>query len=935
MTEKLQITKADIGNALHSTAKDHVTAVAADVYDEERGMYQSEINGEVEKKANATDVTSQMQAEQKRVNTELNKKFDKSSIVQETGEGENVTMSQKVVSDKLSNLSSIMLGTYYIEGGFNSTNHTFNEDKVYYHTDFIDVSTNILSINRNVRFIVYFNKNKEYLSHSENVIDNSMLENADFVSIVLMKEDAKSLMILCKKNGAIGNLSINLDTLKNNISTLENNIIDNITFLAGTYYIEGGFNSTNHTFNEDKVYYHTDFIDVSTNILSINRNVRFIVYFNKNKEYLSHSENVIDNSMLENADFVSIVLMKEDAKSLMITHSNKGDVATIKGDVDKKFKSLDNTFVPTTENGNILNPFSIEGAEIEGNIIKLSLNNKNSTIYVYSNITLPRGKIYFSFDVKLSANISNDDYKYYIGAPLVSDIKEFTTRESYLIPQNDRWVRLKAYITIEKECNANFVISFNNTIFEDGYLYIRNLMLTTNEEYKYSFIKPNPIKGYLSDDKIFRDGRKPIIWEAGGWNAEKKEFNTDNNYEHTQFISLESGILSISSFVGARFIIFYNIAKEVIKVLENPIDIEKSLIEDNDYVVLVYQKTSTQNLEVLNHEEALEEKIAANKEKINVLSGEAVLNKIYKNRYIMFGFVAGKGLVILGSSNMREWDLIEKKFFFNPQKILYNNGEKDIVNGFRDPSFIKIEDWFYFTYTVINLNEQTGVGNQIGFCRTKDFVNFEELDNLAIEDSEGTDFKNGWAWAPAFFRIDNKIYIVCGVSPTTTNYGGQNFYHYICEYDYKKHTLSKAFKTNISFIDCHIYFIDGHYYAIGSGNKIYKSNTLLSNNWTSINAAAVILHYEAQILTRLDDNRFLLIGQDVFNENDGINDQHLCYQILESLESSFSEKKPLSYYEDTLEWLHTQQNSQIHEVTHATIFDTRQWRDNNNNFVSD
>ena len=826
MTEKLQITKADIGNALHSTAKDHVTAVAADVYDEERGMYQSEINGEVEKKANATDVTSQMQAEQKRVNTELNKKFDKSSIVQETGEGENVTMSQKVVSDKLSNLSSIMLGTYYIEGGFNSTNHTFNEDKVYYHTDFIDVSTNILSINRNVRFIVYFNKNKEYLSHSENVIDNSMLENADFVSIVLMKEDAKSLMITHSNKGDVA-------TIKGDVATI------------------------------------------------------------------------------------------------------KGDVATIKGDVDKKFKSLDNTFVPTTENGNILNPFSIEGAEIEGNIIKLSLNNKNSTIYVYSNITLPRGKIYFSFDVKLSANISNDDYKYYIGAPLVSDIKEFTTRESYLIPQNDRWVRLKAYITIEKECNANFVISFNNTIFEDGYLYIRNLMLTKNEEYKYSFIKPNPIKGYLSDDKIFRDGRKPIIWEAGGWNAEKKEFNTDNNYEHTQFISLESGILSISSFVGARFIIFYNIAKEVIKVLENPIDIEKSLIEDNDYVVLVYQKTSTQNLEVLNHEEALEEKIAANKEKINVLSGEAVLNKIYKNRYIMFGFVAGKGLVILGSSNMREWDLIEKKFFFNPQKILYNNGEKDIVNGFRDPSFIKIEDWFYFTYTVINLNEQTGVGNQIGFCRTKDFVNFEELDNLAIEDSEGTDFKNGWAWAPAFFRIDNKIYIVCGVSPTTTNYGGQNFYHYICEYDYKKHTLSKAFKTNISFIDCHIYFIDGHYYAIGSGNKIYKSNTLLSNNWTSINAAAVILHYEAQILTRLDDNRFLLIGQDVFNENDGINDQHLCYQILESLESSFSEKKPLSYYEDTLEWLHTQQNSQIHEVTHATIFDTRQWRDNNNNFVSD
>lgn len=38
------ITKGKIGNALTSTANDHVVAVANDIYDEEYEKYQSEIN---------------------------------------------------------------------------------------------------------------------------------------------------------------------------------------------------------------------------------------------------------------------------------------------------------------------------------------------------------------------------------------------------------------------------------------------------------------------------------------------------------------------------------------------------------------------------------------------------------------------------------------------------------------------------------------------------------------------------------------------------------------------------------------------------------------------------------------------------------------------------------------------------------------------------
>ena len=41
---KKQITKGQVGNALTSTAADHILAVADDVFDEEQQAYQSEIN---------------------------------------------------------------------------------------------------------------------------------------------------------------------------------------------------------------------------------------------------------------------------------------------------------------------------------------------------------------------------------------------------------------------------------------------------------------------------------------------------------------------------------------------------------------------------------------------------------------------------------------------------------------------------------------------------------------------------------------------------------------------------------------------------------------------------------------------------------------------------------------------------------------------------
>ena len=59
-------------------------------------------------KANTADVNSKFTEEKKRVDAELAKKFDKESVAQESGEAEDKVMSQKAVSDKLRDLSSVL-----------------------------------------------------------------------------------------------------------------------------------------------------------------------------------------------------------------------------------------------------------------------------------------------------------------------------------------------------------------------------------------------------------------------------------------------------------------------------------------------------------------------------------------------------------------------------------------------------------------------------------------------------------------------------------------------------------------------------------------------------------------------------------------------------------------------------------------------------------
>lgn len=67
-----------------------------------------EMNRLLAKKANTADVDKKFTEEKKRVDAELAKKFDKESVAQESGKAEDKVMSQKAVSDKLNDLSSVV-----------------------------------------------------------------------------------------------------------------------------------------------------------------------------------------------------------------------------------------------------------------------------------------------------------------------------------------------------------------------------------------------------------------------------------------------------------------------------------------------------------------------------------------------------------------------------------------------------------------------------------------------------------------------------------------------------------------------------------------------------------------------------------------------------------------------------------------------------------
>lgn len=95
MAEKLKIAKGNIGNALHSTAKDHVTTFVDEVFDEDKQKYQSVINDELDKKLNRNLLAIEFDDSTGELNAILGQDTTIKSV--ETDEDGNVIIEQNII----------------------------------------------------------------------------------------------------------------------------------------------------------------------------------------------------------------------------------------------------------------------------------------------------------------------------------------------------------------------------------------------------------------------------------------------------------------------------------------------------------------------------------------------------------------------------------------------------------------------------------------------------------------------------------------------------------------------------------------------------------------------------------------------------------------------------------------------------------------------
>ena len=95
MAEKLKIAKGNIGNALHSTAKDHVTTFVDEVFDEDKQKYQSDINYELDKKLNRNLLAIEFDDDTGELNAIIGQDTTIRSV--ETDEDGNVIIEQEII----------------------------------------------------------------------------------------------------------------------------------------------------------------------------------------------------------------------------------------------------------------------------------------------------------------------------------------------------------------------------------------------------------------------------------------------------------------------------------------------------------------------------------------------------------------------------------------------------------------------------------------------------------------------------------------------------------------------------------------------------------------------------------------------------------------------------------------------------------------------
>lgn len=308
----------------------------------------------------------------------------------------------------------------------------------------------------------------------------------------------------------------------------------------------------------------------------------------------------------------------------------------------------------------------------------------------------------------------------------------------------------------------------------------------------------------------------------------------------------------------------------------------------------------------------------------------AIKNKF---RYLVPTFVDSvkDGLILLGTNDLKTFDLVAKRGLYTVTKSSANGLE----NTLRDPAIIKIEDYYYIVYTVCAFSQS----DEIGMCRTKDFKNFEELDNLVCVNSEGASTYYS-AWAPNWIRYGRFIYITvtCQTFNSDRTGGSGYFPTNIYKYNVDLHTLEFVRRIELSNrIDAHFYHLGEYWYALAGGYHLFKSqhlaNLFVDATFTEISNdvnLSISGGYEANEMVVMDDGRIRLFAQQL---KASLGTEHYTYTTSSGgIEGSYKTPANIILTNKARNYINSI-SSTTTDYFHFTIYDFKNGNNNNNHFT--
>ena len=301
--------------------------------------------------------------------------------------------------------------------------------------------------------------------------------------------------------------------------------------------------------------------------------------------------------------------------------------------------------------------------------------------------------------------------------------------------------------------------------------------------------------------------------------------------------------------------------------------------------------------------------------KLNTNIKEIKRNKIIEGyRFLCATFKNGDNnqkLIIQGSNDGEKFYEIASEGCYIPK----------LATSLRDPSIVKVGEYFYITYTTVAWDK----GNTIGFVKTKDFINFENEKLFTIGNFQRI-------WSPCWFKDGTNLWIIINATnDTTTGSEPSGWNVYLIPFNYSNDTLEEANMKKLggiadNTIDCHLYkFIDKYVAVVKNETtkyiEVYKSSNIYDGyklirggdwaNWGKDFEGAYLMQLENGKLRMYLDNFSHSLGRNFLLYSDSV-DNGLTWSPLKDVKSP--------------QW----------DVRHATFFDNNQleYGTNNNVFES-